>query len=37
MIKGLGFASIWKETLILAGMTIFLLAIAIRKFKIRLE
>jgi ABC-2 type transport system permease protein len=36
MIKGLGFASIWKETLILAGMTLFLLAIAVRKFKIRL-
>jgi ABC-2 type transport system permease protein len=37
MIKGLGFASIWKETLILVGMTLFLLAISIRNFKIRLE
>ncbi|MEO6902245.1 MAG: ABC transporter permease [Bacteroidia bacterium] len=36
MIKGLGISSIWKETLILAGMTLFLLALSIRKFKIRL-
>ena len=36
MIKGLGFGAIWKETLILAGMTTFLLAVSIRKFKIRL-
>jgi len=36
MIKGLGFASIWKETLVLAGMMFFLLAMAIKKFKIRL-
>lgn len=36
MIKGLGITAIWKETLILAGMTIFLLALAIKKFKIRL-
>lgn len=37
MIKGLGFSAIWKETLILAGMTLFLLAVSIRKFKIRLQ
>ncbi len=37
MIKGVGFESIWKETLILAGMMFFLLALAIKKFKIRLE
>ena len=37
MLKGLGFASIWKETLILFGMTIFFLIVALRKFKIRLE
>ena len=37
MIKGLGFSAIWKETLILTGMTIFLLVVSIRKFKIRLE
>jgi ABC-2 type transport system permease protein len=37
MLKGLGLASIWKETLILAGMTIFFLIVALRNFKIRLE
>jgi len=37
MLKGLGFAFIWKETLILVGMTIFFLIIALRNFKIRLE
>ncbi len=36
MIKGLGFTSIWKETLILMGMTFFLLVISFKKFKIRL-
>lgn len=36
MLKGLGIASIWKETLILAGMTVTLLAISLKKFKIRL-
>lgn len=36
MIKGLGFASVWKETLVLAGMTVLLLGISIRNFKIRL-
>jgi ABC-2 type transport system permease protein len=37
MIKGLGFAAIWKETLILTGMTVFLLFLSLRKFKTRLE
>ena len=37
MIKGLGFSSIWKETLILAGMMVFLMAVSIKKFKTRLE
>ena len=37
MLKGLGFSSIWKETLILAGMTVFFIAISLRNFKIRLE
>jgi ABC-2 type transport system permease protein len=37
MVKGLGFSYVYKQTLILAGMTIFFLAIAIKKFKIRLE
>lgn len=36
MIKGLGIGMIWKETLILAGMMLFFLAVAIKKFKIRL-
>jgi ABC-2 type transport system permease protein len=36
MIKGVGFESIWKETLVLTGMMMFLLAMAIKKFKIRL-
>ncbi|MDO8998136.1 MAG: ABC transporter permease [Bacteroidota bacterium] len=37
MIKGLGFSSIIKETLILIAMTIFLLLVSLKKFKIRLE
>jgi len=36
MLKGLGLAAIWKETLILFGMTAFLLLVAMKKFKIRL-
>ncbi|HEX5669720.1 MAG TPA: ABC transporter permease, partial [Chitinophagaceae bacterium] len=36
MLKGLGLASIWKETLILSGMTLFFLLLALKKFKIRL-
>jgi len=36
MIKGLGFSAVWKETLILLGMTVFLLIVSIKKFKIRL-
>lgn len=36
MIKGVGFSAIWKETLILAGMMLFLLGLSIKKFKIRL-
>jgi ABC-2 type transport system permease protein len=37
MIKGLGFASVWKETAILAGITLFLLVVSLFKFKVRLE
>jgi ABC-2 type transport system permease protein len=37
MIKGLGFKAIWKETLILLGMTTFLLLVSFKKFKIRLQ
>ena len=36
MIKGSGFQSVWKETLILSGMAVALLLISIRSFKIRL-
>jgi len=37
MIKGTGFGFVWKETLILAGMTVIFIALAVRKFKIRLQ
>jgi ABC-2 type transport system permease protein len=37
MIKGIGFSAIWKETLVLTGMMLFLMTVAIKKFKIRLE
>jgi ABC-2 type transport system permease protein len=36
MLKGLGFSYIWKETLILSGMALFLLTVALKNFKIRL-
>lgn len=36
MIKGLGVAGIWKETLILTGMTLFFILISIKRFKTRL-
>lgn len=36
MIKGLGFGAIWKETLILLLMTITLLILSLKKFRIRL-
>ena len=37
MLKGVGIFYIWKETLILIGMTLFFIAVSVRKFKIRLE
>jgi ABC-2 type transport system permease protein len=37
MIKGLGFAAIWKEVLVLFGMTLFFLVVSIKKFKLRLS
>jgi ABC-2 type transport system permease protein len=37
MLKGATIAVIWKETLILLGMTVFFIALSIRKYKIRLE
>jgi ABC-2 type transport system permease protein len=36
MIKGLGFSQVWKDTLVMAGMTLFLLGMAVRSFKMRL-
>lgn len=37
MLKGLGITSVWKEMSILFMMTVFLLTLSIRKFKIRLQ
>ena len=37
MIKGLTFDYIWKETLILVGMTAFFMVVSLKKFKTRLE
>ena len=37
MLKGVGLEIIWQETLILSGMALFLIAVSIKKFKIRLE
>jgi ABC-2 type transport system permease protein len=37
MIKGSDFSFIWKETLIIAGMTLFFILVSVKKFKIRLE
>jgi len=36
MIKGTGIEYVWKETLILAAMTLFFLMVSIKKFRIRL-
>ncbi len=37
MLKGVGFGFIWKETLILTGMTTFFIMLSVKKYKIRLE
>jgi len=37
MLKGVGLAHIWEETLIIIGMTVFFIGVSVRKFKIRLE
>jgi ABC-2 type transport system permease protein len=37
MLKGVGISFLWKETLILIGMTVFFIAVSVKKFKIRLE
>ncbi len=37
MLKGTGLEYVWKETLILAGMTLFFLGLSARKFKVRID
>lgn len=37
IIKGNGWSIIWKEVMILIGMTIFFIVMSVKKFKIRLE
>ncbi len=37
MLKGVGLAILWKETLILVAMTVFFIVLSIKKYKIRLE
>jgi len=37
MIKGVGIEGVWKETLILCGITLFLFVVSLKSFKIRLE
>jgi ABC-2 type transport system permease protein len=36
MLKGLGFSAVWRQTLILIGMTLVLLTISLKSFKTRL-
>jgi ABC-type multidrug transport system, permease component len=37
MLKGVGFEFIWKETLVILGMTAVFIGLSVKKFKIRLE
>ncbi|OYX28160.1 MAG: multidrug ABC transporter permease [Flavobacteriales bacterium 32-35-8] len=37
MLKDVGLQFIWKETLILLGMTVFFMTLSVKKYKIRLE
>jgi ABC-2 type transport system permease protein len=37
MLKGVGIAYLWKETLVLVSMTVFFIALSIKNYKIRLE
>ena len=37
MLKGVGISLLWKETVILLIMTVFFIAVSIKKYKIRLE
>ncbi|MFA7418499.1 MAG: ABC transporter permease [Melioribacteraceae bacterium] len=36
MIKGVGIAGIWKESLVILGMTFFFLLVSVKRFKVRL-
>jgi len=37
MLKGIGIFYIWKETIVLIGMTLFFIGLSVKKFKVRLE
>lgn len=37
ILKGVGISFLWKETLVLLGMTLFLIGLSAKKYKIRLE
>jgi len=37
MLKGTGISFVWKETLVLLGMTVFFILLSVKKFKVRLE
>ena len=37
MLKGVGLAYLWKETMVLIGMSLFFIALSVKKYKIRLE
>ncbi|HBQ61083.1 MAG TPA: multidrug ABC transporter permease, partial [Balneolaceae bacterium] len=37
MLKGSEWLMVWKETLILIGMTVFFIALSLKKFKVRLQ
>jgi ABC-2 type transport system permease protein len=37
MIKGVGFSAIWRETLILAAIMLFLFFLSLKSFKIRMQ
>jgi ABC-2 type transport system permease protein len=37
MLKGTGFWFVWKETLILVGITLLFILLSLKKFKVRLE
>jgi ABC-2 type transport system permease protein len=37
MLKGVGLGYVWKETLVLVGMTVFFIGVSVKKFKIRLQ